>query len=1210
MLIAFAILLLPTLAFAQPSLEATQTQGFPASMTGGNTYSATYNIKSYSSSAIPIFFTLKLTTTTPIESSELNLVVNINGFVFTCTKSSDPYPRNWESWICMNGTDYYYFPAASPPWLPLFPSQKDLYLNLSLNLAASPQSNLNWEFNLWVQDQLPPEIILESPINGSVIKPGTLLNFSIRDNVKLSQAFSELRLFSDNFDDGNDLEWTHILGSWNVESGEYNQDSTLTNIHYFTTEGSAAWTNYLLEARIKVLSTYGTVNAPSVLVRFQDLDNFYMCQLRLDQNQLYIVKRVAGVWTLLGSKSFVVNTNEWHTLKCKVEGNQIFAYLHNSTHGISFNVTDSSLSSGRIGLNNYNTHTHFDNISVVSVAPLTDPYDIDTSAWTEGLHPLAIHAIDIVGNQNRSYFEFTIDNSAPRVENSTVNKTILKGENATVVVSVWDNVAVDKVIVEDNQTTNYTMQKVSNNYTVTIPNPSLGNHSLRYYANDTAGNVNNTVYDWFNVSLVAPSKVLSINITPSKTFDSTDYVKAGNITFNITFDKDMDVSVPLTVTYGKTTPFSNFSVVGGWADVRVWSGYSLINSATPNGNYTLNISGGKDLVGNLMIENTSTQFVIDTVSPTVVSFAMSDPSPTKAGNVTFNISFSQNMDQTIPLNVSFSLISSYTQHVISGNWTNSTLWSGYYNITPTTGDGLNVVKIAGGQDLAGNIMTANTSNTFLIDTITPVVRNATIPSMIYKTQDLTIMVEAFDTGIFGKIDKALVQINNTSPQNYSMSIAYSELANEKPYGFINKTTYYVIIPDTSLSVGNYSVRFYVNDTANNVNDSVTGSFVVGSTTNKTGGKIAFLCRDNPVGNNTTIIIDDSNPRFATTGAWNTYSNTCGYNGSYHYETTINPSDKARWTPAINTAGDYGVYIHYCVHSARPDAAPVTIYHNNQYNYTTVNQQLNATGQASGDFTASGWKYLGTYYFTTGSSQYVEINTSDTGDTCADAVKFESVLTCNYGIENQTIKWLREQGWTVNVKKYNAWTELELNSTDLMVCSDQTYACKPATNSPVYKEHKIYGKGFVEIPTTTSAMAGYTFGYLSKNSGLFTPVSTNVSIVAADPITSGYPISLQIFNSPQLIGAVMDSNLKSGSKDLVSPKTYSLASSLFTVNQSGTNGRYAYVGWFYGISFSFTSPWYSFYWFYGWTPYNLSSNGKELLIRSLNWAQCGNVIGCV
>jgi len=678
-LFTFAFLLIPSIAFAQTDLQITQTQAFPTSMTAGSTYTAIYNIKGYSSSPTPIFFTLYVSTSTPIDSSELNLDANINGLILTCTKvSTDGYPRNWESWKCMNGTSYYNFPAAPLWWI--IPSSKDLYLNLSLNVAASPQSNLDWRFEIWVEDSLAPEIILESPANGSFIKPGTLLNFTIRDNVKLSQAFSESQLFDDNFDDGNDLQWTHILGSWNVESGEYSQDSGLTDTYYFTTEGYGNWTDYMLEARIKVIQPYGTVNAPSVLVRFKNLDNFYMCQLRIDQNSLYIMKRFSGAWTLLNSTTFVTNLDEWHALKCKVEGNKIFAYLHNSTHGINLQATDNDIDKGRIGLSNYNSHTHFDNISVVSVDPFTSPYDIDTSTWTEGLYALKIHAIDIVGNQGRSYFEFIIDNTPPRVENSTVNKTIPQGENATITVDVKDNVKVDKVIVEDNKTANYTMQLVGEKYIVTIINPAFGNHSLRYFVNDTAGNVNDTVYDWFNVVPAAPPVVASIIIEKQTDPD-------GDTTL-FTFSGDVSGSI----------------ADGGTLEEQVGPGtYSATETVPLGWDLTSIVCDDTDSSGNL--GTATATFVVSAGETVKCTFTNTKRGTIIVDKVTDPSGDSQSFDFTTTGNdyVSFSL----TDQSIPND---QELKPGAYTVSETVPSGwdltnLNCVDTSGGTTTSGN--TAN-----------------------------------------------------------------------------------------------------------------------------------------------------------------------------------------------------------------------------------------------------------------------------------------------------------------------------------------------------------------------------------------------------------------------------------------------------------------------------------------------------------------------
>ena len=541
-LITFAILLLPTLTFAQKPPEVISLINFSTSMIGGGTYSAKLRIVSYSWSVIPVFFRLEMGTTTPIEANEYTLTASIDGLVLNCTNSTAEYPRNWEDWTCKNNTDYYYFPSGF-----MFGTSRDLNLNLTLNIAASPQSNVDWKLKVYVQDTQPPIITLFSPQNKSYVKSGVLINLSVVDDIELEQVWYGRQLFYDDFADINASKWTKDLGTWVVIANEYTHDSGVaTNTHYFTSAGDLSWTNYTVEAKVNVLNTYGTANAPSILVRYHDMDNFYMCQLRMDENALYIWKRFSGSWTILSSAPNQFNSilNTWHTLRCKVDGNEIFAYVNNGTYAASIKATDTDLTNGKIGLNNYNTYVHFDNVSVESVSLLQSPYDINTTGWPDGLTYINVSATDLAGNKNQTILEFTFDNTPPRVENSTVNKTIQLGENATITVSVWDDVAVDTVIVEDNQTTNYTMKKIDGNYTVTIPHPSLGNHSLRYFANDTVGNINDTVYDWFNVT--------SDNIKPISIINSPDVGSWHNIDF------------PVDV-----TDFNNVALA--YCEYRVWS---------------------------------------------------------------------------------------------------------------------------------------------------------------------------------------------------------------------------------------------------------------------------------------------------------------------------------------------------------------------------------------------------------------------------------------------------------------------------------------------------------------------------------------------------------------------------------------------------------------------------------------------------------------
>jgi hypothetical protein len=1219
-LIAIALLLLPALVSAEGSIKIDSIQNFTTPMIGGDTYTAKIKLTSHSYTDIPLQFRFEINTTIPIELSEFNLIAFIGDFNLTCTKTLESSYSM--SWTCKNNTDYYIFNQGETRYL---------NLSLSLNIAASPQSNLNWALTIFVSDTIPPLIELVGPPNNSVIRSGITIDLNITDNVEVKNVYwSKSVLFTDDFSAGSG-NWATDIGTWNVESGEYS--ASIGSGDAQSHINSLTITDAYIETKFKILT--GTTGKEWIGIHARKTspsDHYttsgYIAYIRYN-GEVGIYKAGFGN---LASTTALYDPSAFNTFRFVLSGNVLKLMLN----GIEIlNTTDNTYTSGSVSLWSgwtSATHSHFDDVKISDAHIIAEPYDINTTGFPDGLTDIEVFAYDTSGNGNHSSFSFIFDNTPPRVENSTINKTIIQGQNETVMVDVVDesNMTTDKVLVEDykeykkfdfqpangqleenytnitrtmlynssigygwltspaddrdrgsgsypenltrdfifdsadrtfivdlpngkyivtvllgdmsyahdlmnvyansqlklsgvntsagqikwldffvsvdnsqlNITFNdtggnihwtcpgliikfyvktYEMSHVPNQvgstYTATIPYPSLGLHSIRYLANDTVGNLNDTVTDSYNVTLAPPPRVISILINPSV---NNTYVKAGNINFTITMNEGMNNSIALTVKIINSTTYTIPPYPGlanGWLNSTTWIGNFTVTGSTGDGNYTMNISGGKDLAGNIMETNTSKWFIINTIQPKVISliiFPSVNNTYVKANNVTFNITFNENMNITIPLNVTFGLSSPFTQRIVLGNWINSTLWFGNYSINSSTGDGWNTIRIAGGRDLGGNIMTPNISHKFLIDTKTPIVRNEKIPKMIYSTQNLTLMVDAFDLGVYGKLDKAVAEINATN--NYTMSIAYTNYTFENPYGFINITTYYVIINNTSLSPGNHSVRFYVNDTAGNMNSTVTGSFFVNTTIKSTGGKIAFLCRGIPV-----------------------------------------------W-----------------------------------------------------DSTASNW-------------------------------------TCNYGIENQTIKWLRQQGWNVTVKRYNNWTEAELNSTNLIVCADQDYACNPAVNSLVWNQSKVYGKGFVEIPTALTARAAYRFGYLYTPSGLSTPNTTNVSIATADQITTGYSIIYPIFKSPKTIGGVMDSNLKPNSIDLANPGIIRPYSSLFKVDQSGAQGRYVYVGWFYGVSVYIpASPPYvpSFYWFYGWTPYDLNSNGEQLLIRSLNWAQCGNAMGCI
>jgi len=138
-----------------------------------------------------------------------------------------------------------------------------------------------------------------------------------------------------------------------------------------------------------------------------------------------------------------------------------------------------------------------------------------------------------------------------------------------------------------------------------------------------------------------------------------------------------------------------------------------------------------------------------------------------------------------------------------------------------------------------------------------------------------------------------------------------------------------------------------------------------------------------------LLIDNSDSTYSDQGTWVTALSSCGYNGNYRYETSSDLNETARWDITAPINGDYKVYVHYCAHSVRPNSTQYVIVSSSGTFYAEVDQTKDASGNSVPDFTASGWKYIGTFNFDNSSAQYIELNTTSPGDTTADAVKLST-----------------------------------------------------------------------------------------------------------------------------------------------------------------------------------------------------------------------------
>jgi hypothetical protein len=172
-------------------------------------------------------------------------------------------------------------------------------------------------------------------------------------------------LLSDDFQDGNSTGWTTSGGTWAVQTEGtnklYNQSDTVTGM---SSAGQSTWTDYSVEAQIKVDAWSGTGGYAGILGRYQGSNDHYRLRYVSSTNQIKLEKKIGGNVTVLDSVTVTpLTTGTYHTFKLDMNGSLLTGYL-DGVQKVSF--TDTALSSGQVGLYTFNQAADFDNVQVVT----------------------------------------------------------------------------------------------------------------------------------------------------------------------------------------------------------------------------------------------------------------------------------------------------------------------------------------------------------------------------------------------------------------------------------------------------------------------------------------------------------------------------------------------------------------------------------------------------------------------------------------------------------------------------------------------------------------------------------------------------------------------------------------------------------------------------------------------------------------------------
>jgi len=197
----------------------------------------------------------------------------------------------------------------------------------------------------------------------------------------------------------------------------------------------------------------------------------------------------------------------------------------------------------------------------------------------------------------------TIPNAMPVISAALADDVGSGIDTATGVMFV-DGLEVDADVTESN--ISYT------------PGEALADdiHIVTVDVSDVVGNAATQAIWSFTVDSTKPT-IETVSLDPGPPYI---YTEGGIITFTLTFSEPMDPSVEPGAAFGLPPGYDTNNVASiGWDTANKWIGEFDIDpfSWDPawDGEQTLWVAGAQDLAGNVMVEDTSTTFVIDLNPP-------------------------------------------------------------------------------------------------------------------------------------------------------------------------------------------------------------------------------------------------------------------------------------------------------------------------------------------------------------------------------------------------------------------------------------------------------------------------------------------------------------------------------------------------------------------------------------------------------------------
>jgi hypothetical protein len=175
-------------------------------------------------------------------------------------------------------------------------------------------------------------------------------------------------LFFDNFEDGNDVGWTALGGTWQVIDGVYGVRVEGSGNHAYTTAGCPDWASYRLDVDVRLVAGIDR----AVNVRWADPNSPESDRYRIDfrhWGEVTVHRILGGAAELLASTPHPSEIGTWNRIGIEACRNRIRVFIDGAS---VLEVVDDSIPRGAIALEGHPgieglDEVEFDNVHVAAV---------------------------------------------------------------------------------------------------------------------------------------------------------------------------------------------------------------------------------------------------------------------------------------------------------------------------------------------------------------------------------------------------------------------------------------------------------------------------------------------------------------------------------------------------------------------------------------------------------------------------------------------------------------------------------------------------------------------------------------------------------------------------------------------------------------------------------------------------------------------------